>query len=97
MNYLVSLIGKCSPHTAGETYRKPDGEICAIFTRRCTEMINLNVAMIYCPSPGKRPQTLITPLRPKLIQGAELPRGNPAFASSSAATSITTTSSSSAG
>lgn len=56
-------------------------------------MINLNVAMIYCPSPGKKPQTLITTLRPKLIQGAELTCGNPAFASSSPATSITSSSS----
>lgn len=43
MNYLASLIGKYSLHTVGTTYKKPNGETCAIFTRRCAEMINLKL------------------------------------------------------
>lgn len=57
MNYLASLIGKYSLHTVGTTDEKPSGEICAVFTWRCVEMINLKLTMIYRPIPGKRPQT----------------------------------------
>lgn len=57
MNYLASLIGKYSLHAVGMTYKKPNGEICAIFTQRCAEMINLELTMIYCPVPAKRLQT----------------------------------------
>ena len=57
MNYLASLIGKYSLHTVGTTYKKPNGEISAIFTWRCVGMINLKLTMIYCPIPGKKPQT----------------------------------------
>lgn len=65
MNYLASSIGKYSLHTAATTYEKPNGEICAIFTQRYVEMINLKLTMIYCLIPGKRPRTYIMPLCPK--------------------------------